>query len=90
MLGIGLLKRVKAMESETLLLFLVLLGNLACSGISGIFGFLAAAKLFRYLEQPMTRWFEKLEPAPDPICYCAPYYKSSLIAKHHKFLKFNP
>ncbi|MBE9043391.1 cation:proton antiporter [Pleurocapsales cyanobacterium LEGE 10410] len=27
--------------------------------------------LFRYLEQPMTRWFEKLEPAPDPMLMVA-------------------
>ncbi|MEO1672793.1 MAG: cation:proton antiporter [Cyanobacteria bacterium J06631_2] len=27
--------------------------------------------LFRYLEQPMTRWFERLEPAPDPMLMVA-------------------
>lgn len=27
--------------------------------------------LFRYLERPMTRWFEKLEPAPDPMLMVA-------------------
>jgi len=27
--------------------------------------------LFRYLEQPMTRWFEWLEPAPDPMLMVA-------------------
>lgn len=27
--------------------------------------------LFRYLEKPMTRWFEKLEPAPDPMLMVA-------------------
>lgn len=27
--------------------------------------------MFRYLERPMTRWFEKLEPAPDPMLMVA-------------------
>ena len=27
--------------------------------------------LFRYLEKPMTRWFERLEPAPDPMLMVA-------------------
>ena len=27
--------------------------------------------LFRYLEKPMTRWFEQLEPAPDPMLMVA-------------------
>lgn len=27
--------------------------------------------LFRYLERPMTRWFEQLEPAPDPMLMVA-------------------
>ncbi|MGB5631194.1 MAG: cation:proton antiporter [Waterburya sp.] len=32
----------------------------------GIFGIFCLI-LFRYLEQPMTRFFERLEPSPDPI-----------------------
>ncbi|MGK7951847.1 MAG: cation:proton antiporter [Xenococcaceae cyanobacterium] len=28
--------------------------------------------LFRYLERPMTRWFERIEPAPDPMLMVAP------------------
>lgn len=27
--------------------------------------------LYRYIEMPMTRWFEKLEPAPDPMLMVA-------------------
>ena len=27
--------------------------------------------IFRYLERPMTRWFEQLEPAPDPMLMIA-------------------
>ena len=27
--------------------------------------------LFRYVEQPLTRWFESLEPAPDPMLMIA-------------------
>ena len=27
--------------------------------------------LFRYLERPMTRWFERIEPAPDPMLMVA-------------------
>ncbi len=36
----------------------------------GIFGTFCLI-LFRYLEKPMTRWFEKLEPAPDPMLMVA-------------------
>ncbi|MDJ0649086.1 MAG: cation:proton antiporter [Xenococcaceae cyanobacterium MO_188.B19] len=35
-----------------------------------IFGTLCLI-MFRYLERPLTRWFERLEPAPDPMLMVA-------------------